>query len=114
VRFYYDSDCGICSALARWATRNTNASLHGIQASTAQLLALGVTPDRLLSAAYAESKGELLSGARAITALLARARSPWLRLLGRAAELPIARNAADLVYRAVASNRACISRLLKL
>jgi len=113
VTFYYDSDCGVCTALARWAARNTRATLRSIQASEAELLRLGVPPDRLLASAYANADGALLSGSRAIAALLADSAHPWVRAAGRIAQLPLAREASDLGYRVLARHRGRLSSLLR-
>jgi predicted DCC family thiol-disulfide oxidoreductase YuxK len=114
VTFYYDSDCGVCTALAGWAERNTRATLRAIQASEAELLRLGVPPDRLPASAYANADGRLLSGSRAIAALLADSERPWVRAAGRIAQLPLVRDLAEIGYRVLARHRGRLSGLLKL
>ena len=100
VTFYYDADCGICCALAGWATRNTTAVLASMQAGETE--------------AYATSPAGLTRGAHAIATLLSVARAPYLRFIARMMTLPIIDRLADVAYRAVAKNRARISRWLGL
>jgi predicted DCC family thiol-disulfide oxidoreductase YuxK len=114
LTFYYDADCDMCSALARWAMRNTRATMRTIQQSQAELLRLGVPAEGLFLTAHADSGGALLSGSQAIAALLADSDRAWVRAVGCAAQLPLARNVAALGYRAVANNRGRLSRLFKL
>jgi predicted DCC family thiol-disulfide oxidoreductase YuxK len=110
VTFYYDADCGICSALAIWAARNTSATLASIQANETALLAQGVMRQNLLAEAYAVSPAGLNRGAAAIAVLLSCAHAAYARYLARVMTLPLIDRLADAVYRAVAKNRARISK----
>jgi hypothetical protein len=114
VTFYYDADCGICSALAIWATRNTSATLASIQANEPELVAQGVVRENLLAEAYAISPAGLTRGAPAVATLLAVARAPYARCIGRAMTLPLIDHLAGVAYRAVAKHRARLSRCLGL
>jgi predicted DCC family thiol-disulfide oxidoreductase YuxK len=110
VTFYYDGDCGICSTLARWAARNTSATMRTVQESEAELVALGAPPDGLLAMARANAGGRLVSGAKAIAAVLAAADRPSPRGLGRLMMIPVVAPLAERAYRWVAANRALLSR----
>lgn len=110
MTFYFDSDCGMCTAFASWATRHTNATLSSIQENEQGLVALGVPAHELLLQAYADSDGTLLRGSRAVMALFAQSRLPIVRLAGRIMDLPVLRGAAAIVYRLVAKNRSRLSR----
>jgi predicted DCC family thiol-disulfide oxidoreductase YuxK len=110
VTFYYDADCGICSALAIWATRNTAATLAGIQAHQTELISRGVIRECLLDEAYAISPAGLARGAPAVALLLSVARAPYARGIGSAMTLPLLDRFAAVVYRAVAKHRAQLSR----
>jgi predicted DCC family thiol-disulfide oxidoreductase YuxK len=114
VTFYYDADCGICSALAKWATRNTSAVLLSIQSSEAELVARGVSSENLLAEAYAISPAGLSRGSSAVATLLAVARARSVRLGARLMALPCIDRLADAAYRIVARHRARLSVLLGL
>jgi predicted DCC family thiol-disulfide oxidoreductase YuxK len=114
VTFYFDSDCGICTRLAQWAERSTSATLRAIQESQPELIALGVAPDRLLTTAHADADGRLVSGAQAIASVLAQARHPSARGLGRLMAFPPMRPAAEAAYRLAAQHRGRVSRWLHL
>jgi predicted DCC family thiol-disulfide oxidoreductase YuxK len=114
VTFYYDADCGMCTKLARWAERNTTATLRAIQQSEAELIARGVPPDRLLTTARADAHGTLVSGAQAVASVLTQARHPSARGLGRLMTLPPLRPAAEAAYRLAALYRGRVSRWLRL
>jgi predicted DCC family thiol-disulfide oxidoreductase YuxK len=114
VTFYFDADCGMCTKLARWAERNTSATLRAIQKSEGELIVLGVPADRLLTTAHANADGALVSGAQAIASVLTQARHPSARGLGRLMALPLMRPAAEAAYRLAAQNRGRVSRWVHL
>lgn len=114
LTFYYDADCGICSALAIWATKRTSAALLSIQQNETVLLAAGVPGDELLASAYAIEDGRLLRGAASIAALLRVSTNGLACTAGRALTLPLIAPIAEYAYRRVANNRARLSRLLGL
>jgi predicted DCC family thiol-disulfide oxidoreductase YuxK len=70
----------------------------------------GVVRENLLAEAYAASPTGLTRGAPAVATLLSVARAPYARCIARAMTLPLIDRLADLAYRAVAKNRARLSR----
>jgi predicted DCC family thiol-disulfide oxidoreductase YuxK len=68
-----------------------------------------VTRENLLAEAYATTPAGLTRGAHAIASLLFVARAPYARGIARAMMLPLIDPLADIVYRAVAKNRARLS-----
>ena len=107
VTFFYDADCAICSALARWIAPHTQATLRSIQTNEVALVASGLTHDELFVSAHAISDGRLVSGVRAIAALLEVVTLPFARALGGILTLPIVEPVAAAAYRWVARNRKC-------
>jgi len=103
----------MCSALAHWATRTTNATFRSIQAGEGELLASGVEPNDLLAAAYAITPDGLVRGALAVLAALSVATVPWLRVVAAVLKQPALKPLAAAGYRVVANNRARISSVLR-
>lgn len=101
----YDGDCGICEASARWITshvpglRVISHHAHGLEHIDAVLLV---------------SSGGNFEGAVAVAAILGRARSRFLRIIGVLMGLPVIRTLAGVVYGLVARNRRRLSRMLGL
>jgi|SRR3569833_4729781 predicted DCC family thiol-disulfide oxidoreductase YuxK len=100
----YDGDCGFCTASARLIERRipTKARLSPYQ--TADLAALGTTPERASGEVlWADDQG-VRGGARAIASLLVDAGGPW-RALGLLMRVPPISWIAAGVYHVVTVNR---------
>lgn len=99
----FDGDCGICTVSAGWVDRNcpgvTTVSHH----------ARGMAAIDKVIWIDGDDRRE---GARAVAAVLRRARRRRHRALGRVIGLPVIRSAAEVVYLLVARNRSRISRLV--
>lgn len=109
----YDRDCGVCSHVARTLVRaDTRQLLNLVALQVAQL------PDQppraqLIDMLHArDAEGGWFKGAAASVEIARRV--PLLRPLGWYARLPMAMPVLDLMYRAFATNRHAISRMLGL
>lgn len=101
----YDGDCGICEASAGWITSH----VPGLRVVPHRAHGL----DHIDAVLFLSPAGEM-QGARAVAAILRRARSRFLRAIGMAMGLPVVRSLAVIVYSLVARNRRRLSRLLGL
>lgn len=99
----FDGDCGICTVSAAWVDRNcpgvTTVSHHERGMTTI---------DKVIWIDGAERR----EGARAVAAVLRRARRRRHRALGTLVGLPPVRPVAEVVYLLVARNRSRISRIV--
>lgn len=99
----FDGDCGICTVSAAWVDRNcpgvTTVSHHERGMTTIDKVTWIDGDDRC-------------EGARAVAAVLRRARRRRHRVLGTLIGLPPLRPVAEVVYLLVARNRSRISRVV--
>lgn len=109
----YDSDCGICTAIARGLARLDAHHLLRFEPLATHDLA-GAPPRATLAESLhaVDDTGHWFSGARA-TVEIAR-RVPVLRPVALVARLPGALIVLELGYRIVAANRQWLSRRLNL
>jgi predicted DCC family thiol-disulfide oxidoreductase YuxK len=101
----YDGDCGICEASARWITSH----VPGLR--VVSHLAHGL--DRIDAVLFVTTNATL-EGSVAVAAILRRARSRFLRMVGAVMGLPGVRRVASVVYSLIARNRRHLSRMLGL
>lgn len=95
----YDTACGVCTRLARWASLRSPVTFTG----TIDLTNRGVDPAEYKE--YVVYAGETVErGHKAIAAVLQTMRQPWA-LIGRIIDLKALSPLGALVYRFVAQNR---------
>lgn len=105
VTVVYDGDCGICEASASWIIR------HVPTADVQSHRQFGVEE---LSSVWCIEDGNRTIGAHAVSRILQRADSWYLRLIGQLLYAPIIRYVSIGVYWCVARNRRRISRMVGL
>ena len=106
----YDGDCAFCRCSVDWARRRLRADVRYVAWQSADLVELGLTADACRAAVQWVEGGRVMSGHRAVAALLRRAGRPW-RVLGVAIDWPVLRPVARAAYAVVKANR---SRLVHL
>ncbi|GGK94459.1 hypothetical protein Ppa06_48760 [Planomonospora parontospora subsp. parontospora] len=100
----YDGDCGFCTASVHFAERWIGVRARVTPWQSADLTALGTTPQRADREVLWVERGRVYGGAQAAARLLIAAGAPW-SALGFALRLPPLRWAAHGLYRLVAANR---------
>ncbi|MEU4142387.1 thiol-disulfide oxidoreductase DCC family protein [Streptomyces parvulus] len=101
----YDGDCGFCTASVRMLERRVRPRCVSVARQRADLGALGVGGDRARhEVLWVTPVGTVYGGSDAVAKLLLSAGGAW-SLLGAALLVPVARNAARVLYRLVADNR---------
>lgn len=102
----YDGDCGFCTASVGFLRRRVEiARLQAQPWQRADLTQLPVSVEQCREAVQLVfPDGSRLAGAAAVAAVLRRARG-WWPLLGRALQLPVVREIAEVGYRVVAAGR---------
>jgi predicted DCC family thiol-disulfide oxidoreductase YuxK len=98
----YDGDCGFCTRCVDWARRRSDVEFVPFQRT--DLASHGITPDQAAAAVQCVRNGQVVSGARAVAAVLRASRGGW-QVLGWLMRVPGINVVADLAYRAVARNR---------
>ncbi|MEU0717260.1 DUF393 domain-containing protein [Streptomyces lavendulocolor] len=101
----YDGDCGFCSACVAFVERRLRPDCVVVPWQSADLPALGVTPERAgHEVLWVTPPGRVYGGAEAVAKILLRAGGVWAPP-GALLLLPPVRWAAHGVYRLVADNR---------
>lgn len=101
----FDGDCGFCTSSAGLIRRWIRPRCDIQPWQFLDLSALRLSPEDCQEAVqYVAATGEVMSGSRAITAMLRTAPVPW-PLVGRVLDLPAIAVVADHAYRWVARNR---------
>ncbi|GAA2514507.1 hypothetical protein GCM10010393_54640 [Streptomyces gobitricini] len=101
----FDGDCGFCTACVAFVGRRLRPDCDIVPWQSADLAALGVTPERAgREVLWVTPVGRVYGGAQAVAKILLRAGRGWAPL-GALLLVPPVRWAAHGVYRRVADNR---------
>lgn len=101
----FDGDCAFCTSCVGFVERRIRPNAEIVAWQFADLAALGVSEAQAADALqWVEPDGTVLSGHRAVAAMLGAA-GPFWRVAGRALLLPGISAAAAHGYRLVADNR---------
>lgn len=100
----FDGDCGFCTSASAVAERLARGRVDVVPWQSADLDAVGLTPQECDAALQWVDERGPRAGAQAVAALLV-ARGGPLALPGRVLQLPGVRRVAAAVYEAVSRNR---------
>lgn len=100
----FDGDCAFCTTSAYFIRDHVRPAADVVAWQHADIASLGLTAEQCSSAVQWVDGPIRLKGAPAIAAMLRSARGAW-PVAGRALQLPLVRQLADVVYAWVAANR---------
>lgn len=101
----YDGDCGFCTKSAHFIDRRSAQRFDVVPAQSLHLESVGLTFDKVMSAAWWLEPGQAPQGGHdAIAASLRSATLPW-SLAGRLIALPGIRTCGRWLYPVIARNR---------
>lgn len=100
----FDGACGFCTWCVEAAEKYVRAPVDYIPYQWADLSAVGVQESDAASSVQFVTRARVLSGARAVAAILQLGVAPW-SVIGTAIDAPAVRSLAETGYRFVARHR---------
>lgn len=101
----FDGDCAFCTSSAQFLARRVRPTAEIRPYQRVDLPALGLTePECAAAVQFVAADGSVLSGNRAVMAVLRLGRVPW-PLIGLVGDLRAVRPAAGWAYRWIAAHR---------